>query len=710
MQKQKSNTEPTSAGETHSGIRQLWSKTSARRVFKGTIGLSLLLALAACGGSGNSETASASASTPTPDAQKVESSEAATPLPDTDSLEVSSKINDSGLAPNSLTDRFIVRYKDGTTERKSSAEIQSRLDRPVRSYPSKAHHLRRMGTGSDVVTTDRKLSSTEAKTFMRSIASDPDVEFVEPDVPMHTQMVPNDPQYSSQWGLTSNLKSGTTSVGIRAEGAWDMAQGSGSVIAIVDNGVTSHSDLNLNILPGYDFTDSNRGGNGSNPGVTTEGCKVTWHGTHVTGIAAALTNNSVGVAGVAPAAKVVPVRVMDACGDGYMSDVADGITWAAGGSIPTVPPNPNPAKVINVSLGGDGSCSPTYQDAINFAAKQGAVVVAAAGNTAIDTKRFQPANCVNVITVGATTSIGATASFSNFGLAVDVAAPGNSIVSTYNNGTSSVGAEGYSTLSGTSMAAPFVTGIVALAQSVAPTPLTFAEMRTLIQQNVQPFGSGTPTQPIGAGIVDATATIAAAKSGKIPVAADFVCSQPSNLVQIRCTDLSTSRGGAPIVSWAWNFDQGAPDLLTTESANPWNNPEYPGDYQVRLKVTDSKGTTSTLTRTVSVVSPPVTNIAFNSPSAVSLGYYEMRYYQLNVPAGLKSVTVALTQGRENDAAWFYLARSPSVVTPYCQSGMGMGWGNPAVCTITSPAAGTYFVIVSGRTELKASTLTATYTK
>ena len=127
-----------------------------------------------------------------------------------------------------------------------------------------------------------------------------------------------------------------------------------------------------------------------------------------------------------------------------------------------------------------------------------------------------------------------------------------------------------------------------------------------------------------------------------------------------------------------------------------------------MKVTDSKGATSTLTRPVSVVSPPVTNIAFGSPNPVSLGYYEMRYYKLDVPAGLKSVTVALAQTRENDAAWLYLARSPSVVTPYCQSGMGMGWGNPAVCTITSPAAGAYFVIISGRTELKSSTLTATY--
>jgi serine protease len=275
-------------------------------VFKGTVGLSLLLALAACGGSGNSETASASA--PAANAQMVEKNDAGAALSNTDSPEVSSKINDSSLTPDSLTDRFIIRYKDGTTERKATAAVQSRLDRPVRSYPSKARHLRRMGIGSDVVTTDRKLDWNEAKAFMRSIASDPDVEFVEPDAIMHTQMIPNDPQYSNQWGLTSNLKSGTAKMGIRAEGAWDIAQGSGSVIAIVDNGVTSHSDFNSNIAPGYDFTYSNRGANGSNPGVKSESCKASWHGTHVAGIAAALTNNGIGIAGVAPAAKVVPVR------------------------------------------------------------------------------------------------------------------------------------------------------------------------------------------------------------------------------------------------------------------------------------------------------------------------------------------------------------------------------------------------------------------
>ena len=98
------------------------------------------------------------------------------------------------------------------------------------------------------------------------------------------------------------------------------------------------------------------------------------------------------------------------------------------------------------------------------------------------------------------------------------------------------------------MATPMVTGVIALAQSVAPTPLSVAEMRTLLQQNAQPFPK-TPDQPIGAGIVDATATVAAAKSGKIPVAADFTCSEWTNSMTVTCTDLSTARSGVPIKTW-----------------------------------------------------------------------------------------------------------------------------------------------------------------
>jgi serine protease len=258
------------------------------------------------------------------------------------------------------------------------------------------------------------------------------------------------------------------------------------------------------------------------------------------------------------------------------------------------------------------------------------------------------------------------------------------------------------------MAAPFVSGVVALAQSVAPAPLTFAEMRTLVQQNVQPFGSNTSTQPIGAGIIDATATVAAAKSGKIPAAADFTCSQAINLMQVTCKDLSTSRGSAPIRSWAWNFGEGNDDFVRTSSVDPYTNFEYPGDYQIRLKVTDSSGATSTLTRPFSVLAPPSRTLIVDVPTPVSAQSYEMRYYRLNVPAGLRSVTIKLTQQRANDGAWLYISKSPTVYKAYCQSGMGNG--KPASCTIDNPAAAPYFVIVSGTTDIESSTIEATYAK
>jgi serine protease len=106
-----------------------------------------------------------------------------------------------------------------------------------------------MGIGSDVVTTERKLNAKEAKAFMRAVASDPDVEYVEPDVPISASSAPNDPLYSLQWGLFSNLDPGQSNVGIRAPNAWNIATGAGVTIGLVDNGVTSHSDLNASILP-----------------------------------------------------------------------------------------------------------------------------------------------------------------------------------------------------------------------------------------------------------------------------------------------------------------------------------------------------------------------------------------------------------------------------------------------------------------------------
>ena len=381
-------------------------------------------------------------------------------------------------------------------------------------------HLRRIATGADVVRADRKLDRVEAETLMRQIASDPNVEYVEVDKLNKPMLTPNDPSYGQQWGYSGTY-------GIRANQAWDVTNGAGAVVAVLDTGITNHSDLNANILPGYDFivdTAVSNDGNGrdsdpSDPGdwVTANQCGGThaaqnssWHGTHVAGTIAAVTNNAKGVAGVAHGAKIVPVRVLGTCG-GYDSDIADAIIWASGGTVSGVPANANPVEVINMSLGGpSGKCGTTMQNAINSAVGRGAAIVVSAGNYDSDASIQSPANCSNVITVAATDSSGVRAEFyfggSNYGSVVDVAAPGKNILSTLNAGAATPGSENYVYYEGTSMAAPHVAGVVALMQSAAQMPKTPAEVEQILKETALPFSSAQD-KPIGAGIVSAVGAV-----------------------------------------------------------------------------------------------------------------------------------------------------------------------------------------------------------
>ncbi|MFM0741054.1 S8 family serine peptidase [Paraburkholderia xenovorans] len=701
------------SGEFVASSGVLRSTVKWRRVLVCAGWLSVSLALAACGANSGS-----GGDTPSASVTSLESSAASAAASTTVPLQLALKMNTSGVADDASNERFIIKYKTGTAEGGASSAVQSRLDRLANAFPARARHLRRMGVGADVVTTARKLDGSDAKAFMRAIASDPNVEYIEVDREMSTTMVPNDPEYVRQWGLTSNQKAGTATAGIRAEGAWDTATGAGQVIAVVDNGVTSHSDLNSNYLPGYDFTSGNRGGNGTNPGITTEKCQVQWHGTHVAGIAAALTNNGTGIAGVAPAAKIVPVRVMNACGTGYTSDIADGIMWSAGGSIAGVPNNPYPARVVNVSLGGGGACETTLQHAIDYATAQGAAVVAAAGNNSYSATNFSPANCRNVISVGASNRLGLRYVESNFGPTVDIAAPGDSIWSTYNTGNATQGTESYAFMSGTSMAAPMVSGVIALIQSVAPRPLSPAELRTVLTQSAQPFPNGKPDQAIGAGILDANAAVVAARSGKIPAAANFTCSQSVDLMHVSCTDLSTARGAA-IRSWAWNFGTGGADQTFTRSVNPEIDYEQPGTYEVTLTVTDINGVTNRLTRRVDVAPLLVTDIT-NSPYGVRfpLQASGKLYFSVTVPpgvksrfvpAGMKSLAFTLSPSASADSATLYLkAFTASMVSPDCTAAMSAG--KAATCAVAGPVpAGTYYVMVNANTSINDASILAVAT-
>ena len=432
-------------------------------------------------------------------------------------------VNLSGLQSADSHQAFIVKYRDAdvaTTTARNSVLSRSlaAATKGVAARNGRAvglSRVRELAVGPTLVRADRALDRAEAEQLMRAIAADPAVEYVEVDQILHPAWTPNDPSLNTQWGFVGTY-------GIKATQAWDLSRGAGSVIAILDTGSTSHPDLNANTLSGYDFitTTSVAGdGNGrdadaSDPGDYTTGYSSSWHGTHVAGTAAAVTNNSTGGAGTAPEAKLVHARVLGR-GGGSTSDIADAVIWASGGTVSGVPANPNPAEVINLSLGGSGTCGSAMQAAINGAVSRGTTVVIAAGNSNANVSGFTPANCANVIAVGSITSTGARSSFSNYGTGVDIAAPGSGIYSTLNSGSQGPGSPSYASYDGTSMAAPHVAGVVALMQAAAPSPLTPAQIETIIKNTATPFPS-TPSQPIGAGIINAHAAVQAAAGGTTP--------------------------------------------------------------------------------------------------------------------------------------------------------------------------------------------------
>ncbi|WDK03412.1 S8 family peptidase [Xanthomonas campestris] len=434
-----------------------------------------------------------------------------------------------GLATAQTHQKFIVTYKDGSTALASPSALTTSLRTAARAVPAKAgkalglNSVRRLALGPELVRADRALDRAEAETLMRQLAADPNVQSVEVDQILHATLTPNDTRLSEQWAF------GTTNAGLNIRPAWDKATGSGTVVAVIDTGITSHADLNANILAGYDFISdatTARDGNGRDSNAADEGdwyaanecgagvpaASSSWHGTHVAGTVAAVTNNTTGVAGTAYGAKVVPVRVLGKCG-GSLSDIADAIVWASGGTVSGIPANANPAEVINMSLGGGGSCSTTMQNAINGAVSRGTTVVVAAGNDASNVSGSLPANCANVIAVAATTSAGAKASYSNFGTGIDVSAPGSAILSTLNSGTTTPGSASYASYNGTSMASPHVAGVVALVQSVAPTALTPAAVETLLRNTARAL-PGACSGGCGAGIVNADAAVTAAINGE----------------------------------------------------------------------------------------------------------------------------------------------------------------------------------------------------
>lgn len=413
-------------------------------------------------------------------------------------------------------------------------------------FKIKTNYVRTTAQKATVVTLSSKLTAEQAEKYMATLSSNPSVASVEPDLLRRSNarargaatskvaqvakaaqasdqvVAPNDTLYPQQWNLHGTK-------GISAPEAWQTTQGAGVTVAVIDSGIVKHPDLDANVLPGYDFitepaiardgngrdSDPTDQGNWEEEGVCDSGSEASesnWHGTHVAGSIAAVMNNKRGIVGVAPSTKILPVRALGMCG-GYDSDIADAMVWAAGGTVEGVPANSNPAKIINLSLGGEGTCPATYSKAIAEVNKRGAILVVAAGNDGQDTSKVAPANCGGSIVVGATDQEGKRSDFSNYGKLVDVSAPGSSIMSTVDLGTTVSKGAGYTEYDGTSMAAPQVAGIIALMKSVDPS-LNAERAKQILKQTSKPLTCDV--NACGSGIVNAASALAMVQGKKDP--------------------------------------------------------------------------------------------------------------------------------------------------------------------------------------------------
>jgi serine protease len=529
----------------------------------------------------------------------------------------------TGLAHMTGQARVIVRFKADAAlvrERALAAHAAAPEAREALAHRARVLGQRRgitlaAGAAVDQRTQAVVASGTSSQALADSLASDADVEFAVPDEPRRRFAVPNDPYYAAgpaagpavgQWYLRA--PEGDVRSGIDAPAAWDHTTGSADiVVAILDTGVRfDHPDLAGRLLPGHDMVsddavandgDPGRDADASDPGdwVTSadaqtaafQGCSPepsSWHGTQLAGLIGAAANNGIGMAGVGWGVGMLPVRVLGKC-RGFDSDIIAGMRWAAGLPVPGVPANPTPARVLNLSLGGGGTCSAAYRVVVNEVTAAGAVVVAAAGNSTGQAVSM-PANCPGAIGVVGLRHAGTKVGFSDIGPEIALGAPGGNCVNlggaclyplltTVNPGTTTpvAGGAAYTDSSdisvGTSFAAPLVAGTAALMLSVRPE-LRPSDVRELLRATARAFpdpatspDASVPmcrapggadqlechctTATCGAGMLDAGAAVAAAITAVPPTPTPDPAPAPAP----DPTPLPAPSGGGGATGAAW---------------------------------------------------------------------------------------------------------------------------------------------------------------
>lgn len=495
------------------------------------------------------------------------------------------------------------------------------------------------------------LGDSSAAALLERLRSDPAVEFVSIDHQRYAHAtIPNDALFTNQWYLRNSEISA-----VNVFNAWDRERGSaGVVVAVLDTGVLyDHPDLGRadaggKLLPGYDFVTADfrandgdgRDADPSDPGdwlndadkaahSALARCDVTgssWHGTRVAGMIGALSNNSVGIAGISWNSYILPVRVLGKCG-GSDSDILAGMRWAAGIPTPGTPVNPTPARIVNMSLGADSVCEQSYRAVIDELADRKVLVVISAGNEG--TVVSSPGNCPGVASVAALRHAGSKVGFSNLGREVTIGAPGGNCVNvnggpclfsldtTSNLGTTVPGAHTFTNQInsnlGTSFSAPIVSGIAALMLS-RNANLSAQQLLARLREGARPFPTSVADDPTvtachvpannqdfqlaqclcttstcGAGMVDAAASVDAA-ARPIAAIASIANVAPGQNVALNATG-SAAACGRTVASYSWAVTApptNQPAIANANTANATVAAPATGSIVVRLTVTDDQ--------------------------------------------------------------------------------------------------------------------------
>jgi len=560
-------------------------------------------------------------------------------------------------APDLPITQLIVRFRDDVAAGRLSRPTTSRLDSLSSRIGERLDYRRPTADFSHVLRFAEPLQRHAAERIVQRLRLDPTISSVEIDEYVFPFLEPTDPFWTDSREVLWHLKAPTVERpgGANLPEAWDTSVGRNVVVAVIDTGVTTHLDLDTGIIRGHDFVSGDSSGSflvandgdgrdadPADPGDWIDEDDLTkavfsggtspctkanssWHGTHVAGTIGAITGNNAGVVGIAHEGKVLVVRGLGKC-FGYGSDITDAIRWAAGAQPASggwadfgIPINLTPARVINLSLGSiNSSCSSSRQNAITAARAMGAVVVAATGNGSRATIS-SPANCSGVLAVTAHTVEGDKASYANYGQGTTLSAPGGGscttsvlnclpqgssgaagtiwrlITSTTNNGITTPGTATYSGKSGTSMAAPHVSGVAALLISAMPN-LSVDSVGNVLTSSAREFPAGTfcfgkVDSPCGTGMLDATRAIQrlAALAPTVTAQANAAIVENGSTV-ILSGSATPKAGGNTTLVLRWQQTAGATVTLSSVTSTQTTFTAPTGSRMTfRLTATDGDG-------------------------------------------------------------------------------------------------------------------------